>query len=198
MLQISATCGAIRLKYLDEAGFSLWSPASYTYIKVGEQKQIRQSKKRGKRLNLLGIYSPGQNLNYALSIGSFTQDNFINILDKEAREAAQYRVKTGTDTIIVLDNYSIYKSNQVRAKEIEWQSSDLYLFFLPTYSPELNLIEGEWHQIKTHEISGRMFEDEYDLVQAVKESLTYRSAQVGYQLQHFKLNSKCINVQSQN
>lgn len=198
MLQISAACGAIRLKYLDEAGFSLWSPASYTYIKVGEQKQIKQSKKRGKRLNILGIYSPGQNLNYALSIGSFTQDNFINILDKEAREAAQNRAKTGADTIIVLDNYSIHKSNQVRAKEREWQSLGLYLFFLPTYSPELNLIEGEWHQIKTHEISGRMFEDEYDLVQAVKESLRHRSAQVGDQLQHFKLNSKCINVQSQN
>jgi len=198
MLQISAACGAIRLKYLDEAGFSLWSPASYTYIKVGEPKQIRQSKKRGKRLNILGIYSPGQNLNYALSIGSFTQDNFINILDKEAREAAQNRAKTGADTIIVLDNYSIHKSHQVRAKQREWQSLGLYLFFLPTYSPELNLIEGEWHQIKTHEISGRMFEDEYDLVQAVKESLTHRSAQVGDQLQHFKLNSKCINVQSQN
>jgi hypothetical protein len=43
-----------------------------------------------------------------------------------------------------------------------------------------------------------MFEDEYDLVQAVKESLTHRSVQVGDQLQDFKLNSKCINVQSQN
>jgi transposase len=78
-----------------------------------------------------------------------------------------------------LDNYSIHKSHQVRAKEREWQLLGLYLFFLQTYSPELNLIEGEWHQIKTHEISGRMFEDEYDLVQAVKESLTHRSAQVG-------------------
>jgi transposase len=197
MLQISADCGAIRLKYLEEAGFGLWNPASYTYIKVGEQKQIRQRKKRGKRLNILGIYSPDKKLNYALSIGSFTQENFINILDKEAREVAKNRVKTGADTI-VLDNSSIHKSHQVIAKERKWQSSGLYLFFRQTYSPELNLIEGEWHQIKTHEISGRMFEDEYDLVQAVKESLTHRSAQVGYQTQHFKLNSKCINVQSQN
>jgi len=189
---------AIRLKYLEKAGLGLWSPASYTYIKVGEQKQIMPSKKRGKRLNILRIYSQNQNLNYALSIGSFTPENFINILDKEAREAAQNRVKTGADTIIVLENYSIHKSHQVRAKEREWHSIGLYLFFLPTYSPELNLIEGEWHQIKTHEISGRMFEDEYDLVQAVKESLTHRSAQVGDQIHHFKLNSKCINVQSQN
>jgi transposase len=95
-----------------------------------------------------------------LSIGSFTQENFINILEEEARKAAQTRVKTGADAIIVLDNYSIHKSPQVRAQEREWQPLGLYLFFLPTYSPELNLIEGEWHQIKTHEISGRMFEDE--------------------------------------
>jgi hypothetical protein len=45
-----------------------------------------------------------------LSIGSLTQNNFINILDKEAREAAQNCVKTGAEIIIVLDNYSIYKS----------------------------------------------------------------------------------------
>jgi hypothetical protein len=54
-----------------------------------------------------------------LSIGSFTQDNFINIGDKEAKEATQSRVKTGADTIIVVDNYSIHKSHQVRAKERE-------------------------------------------------------------------------------
>jgi putative transposase len=64
------------------------------------------------------------------------------------------------DTIIILDNYSIHKSHKVRAREREGQSLGLYLFVLLTYSPELNLIEGEWPQIKTHEISGRMFEDE--------------------------------------
>jgi transposase len=133
-----------------------------------------------------------------LYIGSFTQDNFINILDKEARKSAENCLKTGADTIIVLDNYSIHKSPQVRAKGREGQWLALYLFLLPPGRSALNLIEGEWHQIKTHEISGRMFEDEYDLVQAVKESLTHRSAQVGDRLQHFKLNSKCINVQSQN
>ncbi len=59
----------------------------------------------------------------------------------------------------------------MRAQEKEWAKMGLYLFFLPTSSPELNLIEGEWHRIKTHEICGQMFEDESDLVRAVKESL---------------------------
>lgn len=47
--------GYIQLKYLDEAGFCLWSPVSSSYVKKGEQKAINQTKKRGKRLSILGI-----------------------------------------------------------------------------------------------------------------------------------------------
>jgi len=38
---------------------------------------------------------------------------------------------------------------------------------LLTAVPQMNRIEEEWHQLKTHEIAGRMFEDEYDLAIAV-------------------------------
>lgn len=41
-------------------------------------------------------------------------------------------------------------------------SLGLYLFFLPQYSSEMNLIEAQWHQLKTHEIAGRIFDNEYD------------------------------------
>ena len=68
------------------------------------------------------------------------------------------KLKKERMSVIVLDNYSVHKSPIVRAKEKEWRVQRLYLFFLPTYSAELNRIEGEWHQIKTHEISGRMFD----------------------------------------
>lgn len=65
MLKEEEKMGNIRLKYLDEAGFSLWSSTSYSYIKIGKQKIIPQSKKRGKRLNILGIYEPNKGFNYA-------------------------------------------------------------------------------------------------------------------------------------
>ncbi len=32
---------------------------------------------------------------------------------------------------------------------------------------QTNLIEPEWYQIKTYELAGRIFDDEYDLVLAV-------------------------------
>ncbi|GCA96246.1 hypothetical protein [Microcystis aeruginosa] len=43
------SAGEIRLKFLDESGFSLWSPVSYTYARLGEQKVLEQTKRRGKR-----------------------------------------------------------------------------------------------------------------------------------------------------
>lgn len=198
LLRSEAHGGRLCLKYLDEAGFSLWSHVGYSYIEVGKQKVIRQSKKRGKRLNILGIYEPGKSFNYALTIGSFKKESFIKIMDKEAEEAEGKRVEKGIDTVIVLDHYSVHSSHQVKQKEKKWQSQGLYLFFLPTYSPELNLIESEWHPIKTHEICGRMFEDEYDLAVAVKESLKKRSRQRGNSLQQFKLNSASIKIEIQN
>jgi transposase len=155
MLSSCAARGEIRSKYLDESGFTLWSSASYSYIRVG--KKIRQSKRRGKRLNVLGIYEPGQSFNYAAALGSIKKESLVKILDKEAKEAAKIRRKTGAETVIVLENYSLHKSHLVRGKEKEWEAQELYLFFLPPDSSELNLIEGEWHKIKSHEISGRIF-----------------------------------------
>jgi hypothetical protein len=39
----------------------------------------------------------------------------------------------------------------------------------------MNRIEEQWHQLKTHEIAGRMFEDEYDLALAIMDGMEARS-----------------------
>jgi transposase len=44
----------------------------------------------------------------------------------------------------------------------EWEKKGLYIFFLPKYCSEMNPIELEWQQLKTHELVGQMFEDELD------------------------------------
>ena len=51
-------------------------------------------------------------------------------------------------TIIVLDNASIHKSKAFKQKIKQWQEDDLYIYFLPPYSPELNKIEILWRFIK--------------------------------------------------
>lgn len=39
----------------------------------------------------------------------------------------------------------------------------------------MNLIEREWHQLKTDELAGRIFEDEYNLALAVIERVETRA-----------------------
>ncbi|MGI2908813.1 transposase [Tolypothrix sp. VBCCA 56010] len=44
----------------------------------------------------------------------------------------------------------------------KWESQGLYIFFLPKYCSEINLIELEWQHLKKDELSGQMFDDELD------------------------------------
>ncbi len=53
----------------------------------------------------------------------------------------------------------------------------------------MNRIEDQWHQLKTHEIAGRMFEDQYDLALAIMDGMEARSLKGGYRLERFKFNS---------
>lgn len=53
----------------------------------------------------------------------------------------------------------------------------------------MNLLETEWHQLKTHELEGRMFEDEYDLAVAVMSGIDTRSQKGQYATDRFIFNS---------
>jgi transposase len=64
------------------------------------------------------------------------------------------------------------------------------LLFLPKYCSELNPIETEWHQLKTHELSGHMFEHELDLAHAVIDGIDAKTQAEGYQAERFHFPSK--------
>ena len=60
------------LKYLDEAGFCLWRPVSYSYSPIGAQKRLEQTPQRyGNRISILGVWQPAQGFEYALAQGGF-------------------------------------------------------------------------------------------------------------------------------
>jgi putative transposase len=41
MLELAAVTEEIELKYLDETGFCLWCPVSYSYIRRGDRFPLR-------------------------------------------------------------------------------------------------------------------------------------------------------------
>ncbi len=84
MLQLEAAAGGIDLKYLDESGFCAWSEPGYTYYQIGEQKRLEQTKRRGRRLSIIGLLQQGINFIYGLVIGGVDRKAYIKMMEREA------------------------------------------------------------------------------------------------------------------
>ncbi len=177
------------MKYLDESGCCLWSPLSYSYSRIKEQKRLEQTEHRGRRISILGLWQPDKCFEYALACRSFKSPSYIKVMDSIADKALETLTQTGRLTVIVQDNGSLHTSQLTRQQWPRWQEQGLLLLFLPQYCSETNRIEEQWHQLKTHELAGRMFEDEYDLAIAVIDGMETRSIKGEYTLERFKFNS---------
>jgi transposase len=192
MLELAAAAGEICLKYLDESGFSLWSEPLYTWAKIGQQKRIEQAKKKGKRLNICGLLELGQSFEYGLSLKSFKSESYIKLIDWQALQAEQRLKETGKITAIVQDRGSPHISKLTKANYERWANQGLYIFLLPSYSPELNHIETEWQRIKEDELAGQMFEDEYELSMAVISAIESRQARNGLTVKRYHFTKEKI------
>ncbi|BCL39849.1 hypothetical protein NSMS1_62960 (plasmid) [Nostoc sp. MS1] len=100
MLELSAAAGEIDLKYMDESGFCAWSEPSYSYYFRGQQKRLEQSKRRGRRLSIIGFLQPLISFVYGLVIGGVSRKSYIQMMELEALEAQ----KAGRIRVIVQDN----------------------------------------------------------------------------------------------
>ncbi|HHP7243067.1 MAG TPA: IS630 family transposase [Elainellaceae cyanobacterium] len=188
-LTLAAQEGHLELKYLDEAGFCLWSPVSYSYSRIGEQKRLEQTSTRyGRRISILGVWQPETGFEYALSQGVFKGQSYLEVMDWVAQSAAHTLVQTGQITLVVQDNGSLHKSRLVQRQWPRWQGHGLFIFFLPPYCSEMNPIETQWRQLKAHEIAGQMFANEYDLAMAIIDGMEARSKARDYLLERFIFN----------
>lgn len=185
MLELFAATGEIDLKYLDESGFCMWSEPSYTYYQRGKQKYLEQTKRRGRRLSIIGLLQPVVSFVYGLVIGGVNRKSYIQMMEREAQEAQ----KTGRVRVIVQDNGPIHRCKEVQQLWSKWESQGLYIFFLPKYCSEMNPIELEWQHLKKDELSGQMFDDELDLAYAVMNGVKTRGERGKHNTERVKFNS---------
>ncbi len=81
--------------------------------------------------------------------------------------------KTDVPICIVIDNHKIHTSKITKKKIKKWEEEGIFLYFIPPYSPELNLIENKWHTLKYHSMPKRNFDNLNDLESAIKQGITY-------------------------
>jgi len=129
----------IDLLFCDETGFNLVPYIPYGWQPIGQQLTIRSAKDRV--CNLLGFASRKGSLEVYSTAQSINSDFVIECLDERSETIKK-------PTVVVMDNAPWHCSAKVKAREQQWNEKRLYLFFLPTYSPHLNLIEIVWRKIK--------------------------------------------------
>ncbi len=129
----------IDLFFTDECAFNLQPCIPYGWQPIGEQRTIRSAS--GRVTNLLGLLSRKGKLKAYSSEQNINSDFVIECIDEIAQTIRR-------ETVLVLDNAPWHRAQKVLNKQSHWQMQGLYLFFLPKYSPHLNLIKTLWRKIK--------------------------------------------------
>lgn len=78
-------------------------------------------------------------------------------------------------TVVIIDNASIHRSELFNSKIREWEEQNLFLLYLPPYSPELNKIEILWKHIKYYWLPF----DAYNSFNSLREELNDVLCNVG-------------------
>ena len=131
--------GKVDVYYFDESGFSLTPEVPYAWQAVGETVEIPS--RRSKRLNVLGFYSKQRDFHATTVQGYVNSEIVIACFDR-------FCDSINKKTVVVIDNASMHTSGIFKSKLGEWEENGLTVKYLPTYSPELNLIEIVWRFIK--------------------------------------------------
>ena len=140
--------GIINLFYFDEAGFSQQPCVPYAWQQKGEQLRLPSVKSR--RVNILGFMNRSNDLFYYPVIGSVTGDTVIQVFDDFAEKMQDPKYSSNERyTLVIVDNASMHTCQKFQDRLDDWMiEKRLIVCYLPAYSPELNLIEILWREVK--------------------------------------------------
>jgi transposase len=129
----------IDLYFGDEASFSMNPVLPYARREKG--KPIEIFPPPDKKANLFGIFRPDNVAATYRSEGNINSEFLIQSIN----DFCQYLEKP---TVLALDNGSTHRSKLFFGQLAKWEEKGFYIFFLPKYSPHLNMAEIYWRKAK--------------------------------------------------
>lgn len=178
-LEALAQSDVIDLYYGDETHIS-----SEGYVPYGWQfpdEEVAILVEKGHKINCFGIISRDNKFHYATSQENINSLFVMKFLD-------DFSLNIRKETAIWLDNASIHKSKIIQEAIPYWQERGLFIFYLPEYSPHLNIAETVWRKLKGEWLVPEDYLEQDTLFYAVNRCLANIGTNLTINFSEFNLN----------
>ena len=147
----------------DEASFAWWGSLSYTWAPRGQQPQVKTSGRR-KGYKMFGAieYFSGKLYHQGIE-DKFNSSSYQVFLE--------YLLDQIQGPIILIQDGARYHTSKDIQTFLEKHNDRLFVFRLPSYSPDYNPIEYLWKKVKTAATHNRYFDEFVKLVNSVEDAL---------------------------
>ena len=163
--------------YGDESGVSLLPNVPYGWQFPDEV--VTMPSERGAHLNCFALLSRHNECFWRT-----TEERVTGVWIAEQIEAFAQNLRRLT--VIVLDNASVH-IKAARENAAAWEEKGLFVWFLPTYSPHLNIAEILWKKLKYEWLQPGDYENKQTLHTAVRSKLDAVGQSLKIAFQSFKI-----------
>ena len=122
-------------------------------------------------MNIFGMINRKNNYKGFATTDSITAEKVIEFLD-----VLSFQVRK--NTFVVLDNATVHRNHKIKELRPIWEKRGLFLFYLPPYSPHLNIAEtlwrilkGKWIRVQDYASTDTLFYAANRILAAVGEDL---------------------------
>jgi len=172
--------GQVDLFYGDESGVSLVPCVPYAW--QFRDEQVVMPSERGGAVNCFALLSRDNRIHARL-----TEETITSAWISEHLDALSLSLPR--PTVVVLDNASVH-TRAAKERRVVWQERGLFVFFLPTYSPHLNMAEVLWRKLKYEWLRPEDYADKETLRLAVWQALAAVGKSLTIQFSDFKTNAQ--------
>ncbi len=148
--------------FFDEVTFNTIPSVPYAWIQKNENIELPSSKSRN--ISVLGFINRTNDFHPYIFECTVNSDVIIACID-------DFIEKITKDTIVIIDNATTHTSIKFKDKIESWEDKGLYIIYLPTYSPELNIIEILWRFIKYKWIDLKAYQNYKSLIKEIERIL---------------------------
>ena len=171
--------GFIDLFYGDESHV-----CSEGYVPYGWQfptEDVYIAVEKDHKINIFGLISRTNQTHWTT-----TEKNIDTLFIFNQMEDLSFTIQK--QTVVVLDNASIHTAKRIQEQIPFWQQRGLFIFYLPPYSPQLNIAETLWRKMKREWIDPDDYLEKDNLFYAINRFLANVGTNVNIKFSDFNIN----------